>query len=55
MAGMEDYVEAGDGATNGRTMPATSAGNNPSTWSGVMVIGAVLVLMATRRSFRRFM
>lgn len=54
MTGMDDYVESGDGTTT-RRMPASSAGNNPSTWSGVMVLGAVLVLMATRRSFRRFM
>lgn len=51
MAGM-DYLESGDTQA---TAPATSAGNNPSTWSGTIVLVALVALFATRKSFRRFM
>lgn len=46
-----DYLESGDAPK----VPSTSAGNNPSTWSGAIVLGAVALLYLTRRSFRRFM
>ena len=47
-----DYLESGEA---GAAAPATSAGNNPSTWSGLIVIIALALLMGTRKSFRRFM
>lgn len=50
--GTMDYLESGETQAS---VPATSAGNNPSTWSGTIVLVALVALYATRKSFRRFM
>lgn len=48
------YLETGDPDAP-RTRPATGAGDNPSTWAGVIVLTAVLGLIVMRRGFRNFM
>lgn len=48
------YLESGD-PDSPRTRPQTGAGDNPSTWAGVIVLGAVLGLVIMRRGFRNFM
>lgn len=34
---------------------ATPAGNNPSTYAGIIVLGALVVLLIARRSFSRYL
>lgn len=48
-----DYLEAG--ATEAPPTLQHGMGNNPSTWAGVIVLLALLILVAARSSFRRFM
>lgn len=49
------YPDAVKGEGSARTLPATGAGNNPSTWAGVLVLGSVALLILSRRSLRRYM
>lgn len=49
-----DYVESG--TVSGSTPKVvTGAGNNPSTWAGIIVLAALFGLGVFRKSFRRFM
>jgi LPXTG-motif cell wall-anchored protein len=54
--GAYGYVETGvaEGFEKGEKI-VTGAGNNPSTWAGVIVLIALFGLGVTRKSFRRFM
>jgi hypothetical protein len=50
------YLQAGAVDTKAEGGPqATPAGNNPSTWAGVIVVGALVVLLVARRSFSRYL
>lgn len=56
MAMPMDYLETGTPAPDKRPgLPAHSAGNNPSTWAGLVVLFALGGLAVIRKSFRRFM
>lgn len=51
-----DYVETGVSEGYGKAERiVTGAGNNPSTWAGIIVLAALVGLSVTRKSFRRFM
>lgn len=55
MSGVADYLETGEPAQGSSPVPVTGMGNNPSTYAGLIVLGAVAVLIGMRKSFRRFM
>lgn len=48
------YIPSGETASP-RDAVSHGAGANPSTAAGLIVIGAVLVLIAMRRGFRSYM
>lgn len=50
---MTSYLE--DGASAPAKVPATGAGNNPSTHAGLIVLASIALLLVARKSFRKFM
>ena len=55
MADAFDYVETGTPSQAAHPSKVTGAGNNPSTYAGVIVLFALATLALTRKSFRRYM
>lgn len=51
----ESYAADSYEGTRSTSIPAHGAGNNPSTYAGIIVIGAVLFLAAARRSLRKYL
>jgi len=49
------YLETGDDPGTKSRVPSTGAGDNPSTWAGIIVLASLVGLIVIRRGFRNFM
>lgn len=50
------YLQSGGQTADDTDGPqATPAGNNPSTAAGVIVLGALVILVIARRTFSRYL
>jgi hypothetical protein len=54
-AGDGHLDQPADTSTMRGMMSTSGAGNNPSTWVGVYVVGAVLFTVLFRRMFREYL
>lgn len=55
VAGYNDAAPELGSSSSGAAMPSVgTAGNNPSTWTGITVLVALVVLYLIRRSFRDY-